>query len=136
MSKHTKERQIQLSERQDGSPSVTATETETHVFSVLPLPSAAEFGAFEVAVPGTGDRILTFVEKQFAHRCKQEITQQEFDNNLRMTGVVVGFFVIVVFAIIAVIFALCDRQTEALAAIIAPMIAFAIAVLKYTTSKN
>jgi len=57
MSEHTRERQIiQLTERQDGSPAVTATETETHVFSVLPLPSAAEFAAFEAAVPGTGER--------------------------------------------------------------------------------
>ena len=63
MSKHTKERQIQLTERHDGIPAVTATETETHVFPALPLTSAAEFAAFEAAVPGTGERILTLVEK-------------------------------------------------------------------------
>jgi len=122
---------------------VTATETETHVFPILPLPSAAEFASFEIAVPGTGERILSLIEKQFEHRCELEITQQEQeakkqenDSNLQIMGVVVGFLVIVIFAILAVIFALSGRQTEALAAIIAPMVAFAIAVLKYTTANK
>ena len=99
MSKHTKETQIQLTERQNGSPSMTATETETHVFSVLP--SAAEFASFEAAVPGTGERILTLFEKQFEHRCNLEIAeqerqakQQENDNNLRTMGIVVGLLVV------------------------------------------
>jgi uncharacterized membrane protein len=143
MSKHTKERQIQLSERHNGSPAVTATETETHVFPVLPLPSAAEFAAFEIAVPGTGERILALVEKQFEHRCKQEIVkqeqeakQQDEDNKIRTTGIAVGFLVLLLFALLAFIFALMGRQMEAVAAIITPMLAFAIAVLKYTTTKS
>lgn len=142
MSKHTKERQIQLTEQQGGVPSVTATETETHVFPVLPLPSAAEFAAFEVAVPGTGERILTLFEKQFEHRCKQEIAkqeqeakQQDEDNKVRTAGIAVGFLVLLLFALLAFIFALMGRQMEAVAAIVAPMIAFAIAVLKYTAKR-
>jgi len=149
MSKHTKERQIQLSERHNGNTAVTATETETHVFPILPLPSAAEFAAFEAAVPGTGERILTLVEKQFEHRCKQEIAkhehevakhkqatlQQDEDNKIRAMGIVVGLLVLVLFAILAFVFALMGRQMEAVAAIIAPMVAFAIAVLKYTSKR-
>ena len=142
MSEHTRERQIQVTERQDGSPSVTATETETHVFAVLPLPSAAEFAAFEVAVPGTGERILTLVEKQFEHRCQQEVAkheqeakQQDEDNKVRAAGIAVGFMVLLLFAGLAFIFALMGRQTEAVTAIVAPMIAFAIAVLKYTAKR-
>jgi len=149
MSKHTKERQIQLSERHNGNTAVTATETETHVFPILPLPSAAEFAAFEAAVPGTGERILTLVEKQFEHRCQQEIAkhehevakhkqailQQDEDNKIRAMGIVVGLLVLVLFAILAFVFALMGRQMEAVAAIIAPMVAFAIAVLKYTSKR-
>ena len=156
MSKHTKERQIQVVEPQCGSTSVTATETETHVFPVLPLPSAAEFAAFEVAVPGTGERILSLIEKQFEHRCKQEIAQhdleiakheqevakdereakqQDEDNKVRDAGLAVGLVVLVFFAILAFVFAMMGRQMEAVAAIIAPMVAFAIAVLKYTSKR-
>ena len=143
MPKHTKERQIQLTDRHNGSSAVTATETETHVFPILPLPSAAEFAAFEIAVPGTGERILTLVEKQFEHRCKQEIVkqeqeakQQDEDNKIRTAGIAVGFLVLLLFALLAFIFALMGRQMEAVAAIITPMLAFAIAVLKYTTTKS
>jgi len=142
MSKHTKERQIQLTEQRNGTPSVTATETETHVFSILPLPSAAEFAAFEVAVPGTGERILTLFEKQFEHRCNQEIAkheqevkQQDEDNKIRAAGIAVGLIVLLLFAVLAFVFALMGRQMEAVAAIIAPMVAFAIAVLKYTVRR-
>jgi uncharacterized membrane protein len=149
MSKHTKERQIQVTEPQYGGTSVTATETETHVFPILPLPSAAEFSAFEIAVPGTGERILSLIEKQFEHRCKQEIArheqeiakdereakQQDEDNKVRDAGLAVGLVVLVLFAILAFIFALMGRQMEAVAAIIAPMVAFAIAVLKYTAKR-
>ena len=136
MSKHTKERQVQLTERHNGTPTVTATETETHVFSIVPLPSAAEFAAFEDAVPGTGERILTLFEKQFEHRCQQETKQQENDHSVRMSGIAVGFLVIVIFAVLAVVFALSGRQTEAIAAIVAPMVAFALAALKYTSPKR
>ena len=142
MSKHTKERQIQVTERHNGSPAVTATETETHVFPVLPLPSAAEFAAFELAVPGTGERILTLFEKQFEHRCKQEIAkheqelkQQDEDNKIRAAGIAVGLIVLLLFAILAFILALIGRQVEAVAAIVAPMVTFAIAVLKYTSRR-
>jgi uncharacterized membrane protein len=149
MSKHTKERQIQVSERHNGGPAVTATETETHVFPVLPLPSAAEFAAFEIAVPGTGERILTLVEKQFEHRREQEIAkhnldiakqgqeakQQDEDNKTRSAGIAVGLIVLLLFWVLALIFALMGRQMETVAAIVAPMIAFAIAVLKYTSKK-
>ena len=120
-----------------------ATETETHVFPVLALPSATEFSAFEVAVPGTGERILTLVEKQFEHRCCQEVAQnereskqQEKDYTVRLVGIGVGFMVIVIFAILAVIFAMYDRQMEAIVAIVAPIVGFAIAALKYTAPKN
>ena len=156
MSKHTKERQIQVTEPQYGGTSVTATETETHVFPILPVPSAAEFAAFEVAVPGTGERILSLVEKQFEHRCKQENAKHEMeivkhdlevakheqeakqqveDNRTRRIGIAVGLIVLVLFAILAIVFALMDRQMEAVAAIVAPMVAFAIAVLKYTSKR-
>ena len=142
MSKHTKERQIQVIEQQNGNPSVTATETETHIFSILPLPSAAEFAAFEAAVPGTGERIVSLVEKQFDHRRNQEIAQaereakqQDEDNKVRTAGIAVGFMALVLFAILALIFALTGRSTEAVVAIVAPMVAFAIAVLKYTSKR-
>ena len=112
------------------------------MFSVLPLPSAAEFAAFEIALPGTGERILTLFEKQFEHRCKQEIVQheqeakqQDEDNKIRAAGIAVGLIVLLLFAILAFIFALMGRQTEAVAAIVAPMVAFAIAVLKYTAKR-
>ena len=56
--------------------------------------------AIEATVPGAGERILTLVEKQFEHRCKQEMIaveqqtkQQDEDNKIRMTGIAVGFFV-------------------------------------------
>ena len=136
MSKHTKERQVHVTERHNGTPTVTATETETHVFSIVPLPSAAEFAAFEDAVPGTGERILTLFEKQFEHRCQQETKQQENDHSVRMSGIAVGFLVIVIFAVLAVVFALGGRQTEAIVAIVAPMVGFALASLKYTTPKR
>jgi uncharacterized membrane protein len=112
------------------------------VFPVLPLPSAAEFAAFELAVPGTGERILTLVERQFEHRCEREIAaqeqaakQQEEDNKIRSVGIAVGLLVLFLFAFLAFILALMGRQMEAVAAIIAPMVAFAIAVLKYTSKR-
>jgi len=112
------------------------------VFVALPLPSAAEFAAFEIAVPGTGERILTLFEKQFEHRCgqeiakhEQEIKQQDEDNKVRAAGIAVGFIVLLLFAILAFVFALMGRQMEAVAAIVAPMVAFAIAVLKYTSKR-
>jgi hypothetical protein len=43
--------------------------------------------------------------------------------------------VLFLFAILAFIFAMMGRQMEAVAAIVAPMIAFAIAVLKYTSKR-
>ena len=135
MSKQTKGRQVQTSEHQDGSMSVTATEVVTIDHPLLPLPSASEFKGFEEACPGAADRILALVEKQFEHRIDWEKKQQSEDNTARMGGVVIGFLVLVLFAIVAVIFGLCGLKTEAIVAIIAPMVAFAIAVLKYTSKR-
>ena len=136
MSKQMKGRQVQTSEHHNGSVSVTATEVVTIDHPILPLPSAAEFKGFEDACPGAGDRILTLVEKQFEHRIEWEKKQQSEDNQSRITGVAIGFLVLVLFAIVAVIFGLCGLQTEAIVAIVAPMVAFAIAVLKYTAPNN
>jgi uncharacterized membrane protein len=126
---------LQISDTANGNQSVTATEIETIDHSSLPLPSAAEFRAFEDACPGAGIRILELFEKQVEHRCNRETRDQENNHRVRMAGIAVGFLTIVIFAIIAVIFALCDRQTEALVAIIAPMVAFAVAALRYTAQK-
>ena len=87
-------------------------------------------------MPGTGERILALFEKQFEHRCQQETKQQENDHSVRMSGIAVGFLVVVIFAVLAVVFALCGRQTEAIVAIVAPMVAFALAALKYTSPKR
>ena len=135
MSKHTKGKQLQISDTANGNQSVTATEIETVDQSGLPLPSADELRKIEEMCPGSIDRILTLVEKQCDHRCKQETKQQEDDNNFRMVGVAVGFIIMLVFVIMAVIFAFFGLQTEALVAIVSPLVLFAIAVLKYTGRK-
>jgi uncharacterized membrane protein len=115
--------------------SVTATEVVTIDHPLLPLPSATEFKGFEETCPGAAGRILTLVEKQFEHRIDWEKKQQHEDNTSHTGGILVGFLVLVLFAIVAVIFGLCGLQTEAIVAMIAPMVAFAIAVLKYTSKR-
>jgi len=136
MSKHTKGRQIQVSDSSSGEQSVTATEVETIDHSGLPLPSAAELMGYENACQGAADRILALAERQFEHRIESEKEQQKSDNDFRVMGITVGFLVIIVFALIAILFAFSGKQIEALASIITPMVVFAIAVLKHTTSKN
>lgn len=45
-----------------------------------PLPSPADFAAYEKAVPGSGDRILRMAEETLAHRRKME------ENSLEIAG--------------------------------------------------
>ncbi len=125
MSKHTKGRQVQVSDS-----SFTATEIESIDHFGLLLPSSAEMMGYEQACAGAADRILALAEKQFEHRAELEKNQQKHDNEFRAMGVVCGIFVIILFAVLAVIFAFSGRQLEALAAIITPIAAAAVAVFR------
>ncbi len=136
MSKRTKSQQLQISGTPEGNSSLTATEVETIDHCGLPLPSSAELMGYERACPGAADRIMALAEKQFEHRIEQDRIQQKSDNEFRAMGVVVGIFIVLLFAVIAILFAFTGRQVEALAAIITPMVAFAVAVLKHTSSRS
>jgi hypothetical protein len=85
---------------------------------------------------------FVFAVVKTTHTCEIEIAkqgreakQQDEDNKIRSVGIAVGFLVLLLFALLAFILSLMGRQMEAVAAIIAPMVAFAIAVLKYTSKR-
>jgi uncharacterized membrane protein len=58
-----------------------------------PLPTASEFAAYDKALPGAAERLLSMAEKQAEHRRKMD--EKIVDKSLRLnsTGQVVSFIV-------------------------------------------
>jgi uncharacterized membrane protein len=84
-----------------------------HEFHSGPIPSAAQFQAYEKTLPGSADRILAMAEREQQHRHSYDLQSMSWEYIYSGAGLIFGFLVAVALVAGAVYLAINDHEVIA-----------------------